>query len=225
MDPSVSNNYSLNNDATFTIDDSYTLFGFRIQSGVVGAQYTVGALGIDFFWQDVSGFYSQFIDYVTYPTIGVFKTAVASLTGLDTSSGFFVAGDSVYDSSASACFKLNPYSSISPDASVYPGLRDCTVGYYTISDQLLLDRSSYVLARDSTLGNRISALTSRQASIMANIDTEAILRDTDGNTGDLYAWSDLRFNRRQGCDAKLKQIEAQIASNKSASNTNQRILS
>ena len=104
---------------------------------------------------------------------------------------------------------------INPDATVYPGLRDATVAYQTISERLLDDRTSFSNDRTSFLEDRINYLDSRKSQIENDIFVEKILHD-GGVPGDLYTWANNRFNRRQGCYARLKQIEAQIASNESA---------
>jgi hypothetical protein len=54
--------------------------------------------------------------------------------------------------------------------------------------------------------------------------SEEILRTSTGDPGDLYTWANNRFNRRQGCYARLKQIEQQIASNQSALSINKSLM-
>ena len=64
-----------------------------------------------------------------------------------------------------------------------------------------------------------SFYNSEQECYLAIVNEEILLKD--GESSDLYNWANNRFHRRQGCYAKLKQIEQQIASNESALQINQ----
>ena len=64
----------------------------------------------------------------------------------------------------------------------------------------------------------------RENQIFQHVVDEELLRASDGATGNLYNWADNRFNRRNGCDARLAQIEKQIEANNSALEISKRII-
>jgi len=136
-------------------------------------------------------------------------------TALNNSAVVDATSNPLYDSKYCEAF-IPTTQFINPNAIIYPGLRDCTVAYQTISDKLLDERISFIDDRDSILLSRIPFLETRESQIYNSIASEGLLLGNDGDPGDIYAWANNRFNRRQGCYARLKQIEAQIASNKSA---------
>lgn len=90
------------------------------------------------------------------------------------------------------------------------------VNYQTISDRILDNRYTFTSDRSSVLDTRRSFMGGRTSQIMSSVSQEELFRSTNGEFGNLYVWANNRFNRRQGCEAKLKQIEAQIAANQSA---------
>jgi hypothetical protein len=179
-------------------------------------QYVTDSTALNLVWEEDTTTVSQSFPYNIYSTIGAIKTAINNTIGFD------ATGNPVYDSTASRAFKLTTVSiPVGGDATVYPGLRPCTAYYQTISDQQLNDRSNF----DS---NRIVDLTARDIfldstrlpTVKNSLMTEGLLMTDDGQPGDLYNWANNRFNRRQGCQARLNQIDQQIVSSQSALNVN-----
>ena len=117
---------------------------------------------------------------------------------------------------------------IDTTAAIYRGLRGSTVAYQTISDKLYIERIHFARDRSSALTGRAAYLELREPEIRNNFKAEEILRnntgDNMGDPSDLYIWANNRFNRRQGCYARLKQIEKQIESNQSALQINQNLI-
>ena len=148
--------------------------------------------------------------YTNAPTVGAMKTAINGITGFD------ATGNSIYNSLKPPFLLSSAFIPVPYDATIYPGLRPCAAFYETISDQQLMDRSNFDSTRITDLINRNSQLTARYSSVKSLLESEGILMASDGQPGDLYAWANNRFNRRQGCEARLSQINQQIASNKSA---------
>jgi hypothetical protein len=104
-------------------------------------------------------------------------------------------------------------------------LRACVAFYQTISDQQLDNRYDFDTTRIQDLTDRTDYLNlTRLSGIGSSIANEGLLYKTDGMPGDIYTWANARFNRRQGCNAKLNQINQQIASNQSALQVNQTLL-
>ena len=100
------------------------------------------------------------------------------------------------------------------------------VYYQTISDKRLNDRSGYDTSRIADLTSRDTYLVNtRFPEVKTMLETEGILTTGDGQPGDLYTWANNRFNRRQGCEARLNQINQQIASNQSALKINKSFIS
>jgi len=215
-DPSVGSEYSINDQITFTMS-SGLLFGIKPDSILVtSGNYTVDQTALNMWWVYNSTAYAQTFRYATYTTIGSMKTAISAALGWDAS------GPASYNALNSESFVIAS-GNLLPDATMYSALRSSNIAYNTINSEYIDNRTAYVLDRDSTVGGRYNYLAARENQIRQRILTEGVLRDTDGSTGDLYAWADARFNRRQGCNARLSQIEKQIESNLSAQKVNNRI--
>ena len=98
------------------------------------------------------------------------------------------------------------------------------VTYQTISDRILADRTDYCASRTVELNMRKSyLLNTREDEIFNNVKSENFL-NTDGDAGDLYIWANNRFNRRQGCDARLMQQEKLIEANQSGLGVNKTLI-
>lgn len=212
--PSVGNQYSTYNQATFTMVDT-PLFQLNTDTPVTNATYYTGYDNLTLLWQKGSTNYSS-VFYYDNSSIQDIKAAI-NLTGDITASG-----SSIYDSSRAQSFRqTSGYINLTPDATIYRGLRDCNVAFQTISDRLLKERFYYTGDRSDYLsGTRIPYLAQREQQIVIDMGSEEILRTSTGDPGDLYTWANNRFNRRQGCYARLKQIEQMIASNQSALSIN-----
>ena len=104
-------------------------------------------------------------------------------------------------------------------------LRDCIAHYYTMDSQNLNDRTSFVTERLENVNNRIIYLTDRMNQIKQHIIDEEYFMATDGtNTGNLYNWAANRFNRSNGSEARLKQIEKTIEMNQSSLSVSKQFL-
>lgn len=207
--------YSSNNKAQFHFNDTTSVFSMRYNPVSPTASYAVDRTAINIYLSSGPSFTYRYADYLT---VGLLKAGIDSISGMD------VTGPLWFDSSASASLRLAS-GAINPDATVFPALRDCYVAYQTISDRLLNNRLSFEVSRDLELGNRHSYLTNvRELGIKTGLVREALLRGSDGLPGDLYGWADNRFNRRQGCEARLNQATQMMGSNKSALTVNQRLL-
>jgi hypothetical protein len=182
---------------------------------VTNLRYVTDSTAVNLLWE-ISGDTSQLVfPYATNPLISDMRVA---LNGTPLVSA---VSNPLYDSKYCEAF-IPTMQLINPTGIIYPGLRNCIVAYQTISDKLLDERLAFIsspLGRDGTLSDRIDYLDqTRKSQIYNSIASEGFLLDSGdgGDPGDIYAWANNRFNRRQGCYAKLKQIEAQIASNESA---------
>jgi hypothetical protein len=153
--------------------------------------------------------------YNAYPTVGAMKTAINS-----TVLGISASGNAIYNSVASG---FQGSGLIAPDATLHPGLRSCYVDYWTIEDNILWDRLDYVTNRYNIISNRLAYLITRKNQIKSAILSEEYLRAIDGDTGNIYNWADNRFNRSNGCEARLKQIEKQIQMNQSGLKVSKRL--
>lgn len=180
-------------------------------------RFETDTTAINILWEENSQTITKTFAYTSYPLVSSIKAGIDSITGVDTT------GNPIYDSENSEAFRIDS-GTISPTAFIYRGLRDATVSYQAISDKLYDERIPFAQDRSSALLGRINYLSTREAEIRSNIQSEEILRDSDGNPSDLYIWANNRFNRRQGCYARLKQIEKQIESNQSALQVNQGLI-
>jgi hypothetical protein len=210
----VSYDYSLNNQITFNINTP-TVITLTDTTTVSNLRYMTDTTAINLLWEISGDTYQEVYRYNDYNSVGAIKAA------LNSSAVVSATGSAIYNSNISEAFVLTTQY-INPTAIVTPGLRKATVTYQTISDKLLDERLAFInppLGRDSTLSIRISFLETREPQLYNSISNEGLLLD-GGDPGDIYAWANNRFNRRQGCYAKLKQIEQQIASNKSALDIN-----
>ena len=200
--------YSVSGDLTATVVNSPNFLILKsLDSNTYG--YTVSRTGLVV---DHISF-----SYVSHSTIGSMKTAIngtipyidaTGLDGYDAQGSGFVTGSGTFGALA--------------DATLQRGLRACTVGYYTIDDVFVSDRSSWDVARLSVIGDRTSFIDIRELQIRNAILSEEYLRAPDGSTGNLYNWADNRFNRSAGCEARLKQIEKQMEMNQSSLDVNRR---
>lgn len=189
---------------------------------VSNLRYVTDATAANLLWEIGGDTYQEVYRYTVYPLISNIRTALNDSLVVDATS------NPLYDSKY--CEAFIPTSQfISPDATIYPGLRDCTVAYQTISDKYLDERIDFinpVTGRDKILSDRISFLETRESQIYNSIASEGLLLDSDdgGDPGDIYAWANNRFNRRQGSYAKLNQIEQLIQSNEYALNINKNFI-
>jgi hypothetical protein len=168
-------------------------------------------------WDSSGKYYS----YISYPTISAMKIGInADIPGLD------ATGPSSNDSSQSVFKQVSNFTAISPDATVYGAFRGPLDAYLaTMDSKLLLDRSFFVdQSRMPETSNRLTFLLNRYTQIIGSITSEEHFRSTDGSTGNLYNWADNRFNRSNGCEARLKQIEKQIEMNQASLNVSKRFL-
>ena len=212
------NGYSLNNTVTFDIDvtPAITLTATAV---VTNLRFVTDSLGVNIHWLVGAIPFQETYTYVSYPTVGTMKAA------LNTSAVVSAAGNPSYDSRGSGIFQYST-TLINPTADLLPGLRDSYVTYQTISDKLLNERLAFIGTRDNYLLYRGAYLdVTRESQIYNDIKSEGLLLNVgSGEPGNIYAWANNRFNRRQGCYARLKQIEQQIASNQSALQVNQSLL-
>lgn len=213
--PVIGNVYSYNNQITFSLS-SVPLFRVRATGPITSVTYSVDTTGLTLNWMFGVIPNSQLFDYNIYYTVGLMKFGI-NVTGI-----FDATGYNGYNLISSKSYVLAS-GSMPPDATVYSALRPCYARYQTISDNNLVDRSGFDSSRANTLINRSNYLASvRESQIASSITRDILLRDQT-DTGDLYAWADARFNRRQGCNARLDQLTKMAASNKSALTTNKRI--
>jgi hypothetical protein len=174
--------------------------------------YFIDSTGLNVYWVENLTTTRKVFSYDLYPTIGSVK---AGLNAMPTINAF---GPSSLDASSSTSFKQDSgIILVTPDSTIYPGLKPCYAVYQTISDRLLDTRMSFITDRSSQMVPRITYLDDvRFSQIENDIRNEQILRSDTGGFGDLWIWANNRFNRRQGCEAKLKQQEQLIASNQTA---------
>jgi hypothetical protein len=182
---------------------------FKIFFGMDNLRYSIDTTALNIRWEEGSDTVNHTYTYAAYPHVSNMKAAVNTITGLN------ATGPSAFDAGYSEAFKLAS-GDIVTSVNVYPALRSSYLEYETISDWLLTDRLPIATDRSGYLNTRTTYLTLRDKQIRGHLLAEETLKTADGAPGDLYAWANNRFNRRQGCYAKLKQIEAQIASNQSA---------
>jgi hypothetical protein len=174
--------------------------------GIYNHQYKIDDQGLEIDW-DSSG---KYYDYVTFPTMVSMKSAInGDVPGLD------ATGNSGFNSFGTG-FQTVSLTSIPPDATVFPGLRECSVDYQTIDDMNLSLRRSFAGSRLSEVSDRLTFLNQRKTQVLNHIIDEQYLRSTDGKTGNIYDWANNRFNRSVGCEARLKQVEKLIEMNQSS---------
>ncbi|MHA1168837.1 MAG: hypothetical protein ACTSRU_13495, partial [Candidatus Hodarchaeales archaeon] len=215
-DPSVGGSYSSNNQLTFHFNDQAALFVIYQDGTAIdpGFSYSIDRTSINIFHNSDTSTYS----YQDYSTVGGMKTVIASMNGLAT------VGNLIFDGLNSESFKLAS-GPITPDATVYPALRASFASYQTISDKMLADRTNFASDRSSSDSSRvIYLLNTREDQIKQNVQAEELLNTSDCSSGDLYAWADNRFNRGDGCEARLDQITKQIARNQSALRISKRLI-
>lgn len=200
------NRYTTDSTLTFTITDRTDFLILNRTDAASHSYFTDGVRLVI----DSTDFY-----YNSYPTVGAMKTAINSLA-----LGITASGNIAYNSLASG---FQGSGSITPDATLHPGLRSCYVDYWTIEDNFLWDRLDYITNRYTEVTNRLAYLVTRQNQIKSTILSEEYLRATDGSTGNIYNWADNRFNRSNGCEARLKQIEKQIQMNQSGLQVSKRL--
>jgi hypothetical protein len=212
------NRYSTSNEITYHINTSNSNWMILNVTDAATHTYSVDKTSIT-----VDGTY---FDFFTYYTLGSLKTAVDGAYGID------VTGNTAYDPYATGC--LISGNSFTEDATIFPGIRGVLglmlpfppsptkVLYYTIDDQFITDRSSFDASRKINVDNRISFLEDRENQIRQTVLDEEYFMTTDASSGNLYVWADNRFNRSNGCEAKLKQITKQIEMSNSSLDVNRR---
>jgi hypothetical protein len=194
-------------------DQTYSLFTLT-NDGTYNHVYSIDKTGISMFWDGSSNLYS----YSLYTTVGAMKTGInQDVPGINAN------GSGSYDSIPASFKPIGP-TLIPPDASVYPALRPCYVYASTMDSKLLLDRSNFVVEREVDMTTRFSFLNTRYTQIVNAFTNEEHFRSIDGSTGNLYNWADNRFNRSNGCEARLKQIEKQMEMNLASLDVSKRFL-
>jgi len=194
---------------------------FKVYFEMKDIRYAIDLTSVNLLWEEDTTTIQKIFSYDNYPLVSDMKTGIdATITGV------LVQGPVMYDSDFCEAFVLG---SGPLDATVYSGLRDTCANYQTISDRIIDLRLDFARDRRDYLVDRIEYIDeTRQDQIISNIFSEEILRentgDNKGDPSDLYIWANNRFNRRQGCYARLKQIEKQIESNQSALQINRGLM-
>lgn len=193
---------------------------FNVFFDMANLRYSTDVTALNIYWEEYTNTIQKQYLYAGYPLVSNMKAALNNITGI------LAAGSGVHDSSYCTTF-LRTAGAL--DATIYSSMHDCSAVYQTISDRILDVRNLFATDRSDYLTERIDYLDSiREYEIREQVDAEDILLtntgSNKGNIGDLYIWANNRFNRRQGCYAKLKQIEQQIASNKTALQINRILL-
>jgi hypothetical protein len=204
--------FGYNRDATFQIY-SQPLFALKTDT-TSSFTYYVDTTGL---WIDGTSF-----SYSSYGNVTTMKSSInGAFPGLD------ATGNSIYDTSNPKGMIITGVTTIPPntDATLYSGLRECFVNYWTIDDKNLRDRSSFDNTRIFQIEDRLNYLDIRENQIRNTFNSEEFFMslDTSGE-GNLYEWADNRFNRSVGCEARLKQIEKQIQVNQSGLQISKRFL-
>jgi hypothetical protein len=201
-----------------TIYSNQQIPAFKIFWEMSNRRYRVDGTSMSVLWNENAIPVTREFLYSTYTNIGSLKTAIGNVTG------FGADGSSMYDSYAPSLLLADGTT----PATVYftSALRNLYVDYQTISDKNLADRTGDISSRDSTLSARMGYLSgTRDLELPSEAPLEQFLRSSDGGYGNLYLWADNRFNRRQGSNARLNQIEKQIEANQSSLNVNKRLSS
>lgn len=195
---------------------------FNVYFETKNLRYITDTTSLNILWEEDITTIQKHFSYIDYPFVSNMKTGIdATVTGV------IATGPAIHDSSYCEAFRVG---SGPLDAAIYSGLRDCCANYQTISDRIIDLRLAFARDRSDYLIERITYLDqTRDSQVINNIYSEEILRentgDEKGDPSDLYIWANNRFNRRQGCYAKLKQIEKQIESNQSALQVNKGLVS
>lgn len=180
---------------------------FRLSFDMTSFNYSVDSTALNVHWTEDGDATQLVLPYTGYPTVADMKMGISTITGLDTT------GDPLHDAST----MTYAIGSGTIPADIKGGLRPLYVDYQTISDEILDLRSDFIPLRDDTLADRRDFLNNtREDQIKDAVKNEEYFLSLDGGFGNLYIWANNRFNRRQGCDARLAQKEAQIAANESA---------
>jgi hypothetical protein len=204
--------YSVNNQITFNVNTNPVLRIDRTNFTFTGSKFTTDTTSLTLSWYEGVTHFTAYFPYSTYPLVSDISTAVNLTPGFSAT---------LYSPPTDYASAFRPTTGqVNLTAYLYQGLRDCYVNYQTISERLITPRIAQTIERDSTLSGRISYLPTREGQIKLDIEDEQILRTSTGDPSDLYAWANNRFNRRQGCYARLNQIQQQILSNQSALNIN-----
>jgi hypothetical protein len=204
-------------DTSFPVDGSYSttsqmmflfdqplLFSIGATADKTSARYETDATSLSLKWVDGYGSHDIIYSYAIYPTVSSMKT------GINLNPGFDATGNIAYNAYPSL-YETGTFA-IDMTAEVFPGLKPCWVDYQTISDRYLSDRTSYDNLRLTQLVSRFYYLDNvREEEIIQAVSAEELLRASDGDWGNLYTWANNRFNRVQGCEAKLYQIKQMIA--------------
>jgi hypothetical protein len=162
--------------------------------------------------------------YFPYNTISP-PTVTGLVTAINNANIPNITATVVTDSTIAFIPIISEYLPTYSSSFIYPSLRDCTAYYSTMDSQNLNDRASFVTERLEDVNNRIISLTNRMAQIKQHIIDEEYFMATDGtNTGNLYNWAANRFNRSNGSEARLKQIEKTIEMNQSSLSVSKQFL-
>jgi len=194
--------------------------------GAYNFEYYVDTTGLGIRWNTTQQ-YEQYYPYSSFSTVLDYKTVIKNGDGLSLIPipGLDATGDIVNDSSSPIGFVLTPITAIPPDATVYSGMRDGYVYYWTVDDKNLIDKSSFDTSRIDILNNRLAFLDLREAQIRSDVTSEEYLRSNQGCLGNLYSWADNRFNRSAGSSAKVSQVNKQQDTNSSSKEVNLRFIS
>jgi hypothetical protein len=215
-DSGVFNAYSVNNTVSFTINNSVSILNISIVFPVFNATYFTSTTGLTIDWYNGANHYNEFLSFSAFPTIASMISYIQSFPGFNPTS--------TVPSENSASFKIAS-GPINTSADIYRALRPVTVIYQTIRDTNLIRRNADISGRPAQLNSRDTYLSGTvEPYIKSALNTEGLLRVATGAPGDLYMWADNRYNRRQGCEARLVQITQVINSNSSAQAVNQRLL-
>jgi hypothetical protein len=194
-------------------DQTYSLFTLT-NDNIYSHTYYVDKTGVGLAWSGDSKLYA----YSIYSTVGSMKNAInADIPGIN------ATGPASYDSVPSS-FKPIGTTAVPPDAPIYPALRPCYANYNTMDSKLLLNRNAFVSVRKPAVDARITFLNGRETQIKQHIIDEEHFRAANGSTGNLYNWADNRFNRSNGCEARLKQVEKVIEMNQASLSVSKRFL-
>jgi hypothetical protein len=213
----VDGSYSVNNQVVFTMNTSVPQFNIVYTPGdKTNVRYSTDSSALAIRWEDGTTTSVEEFPYTSYTTIGDMRTAINLVPDITTN------GTATVDASSPGFLAAS--GSITT-TNIYPSLRPAFVDYYTISEKTLSDRTDYVPPRAVSVAGRFAYLDgTREEQIRQHVIDEELLRSLDGEEGNLYIWANNRYNRRQGCEARLVQTEKLIEMNGTALSVNQTLL-
>ena len=216
-------NYSQNNKITFHLNDATPLMYLKQTSPTYSHSYFIDGAGVGVTADGTYRYYSY--SDASNCTVAGMKAHIKSdfLTrGLDTT------GNTIYDFKPSGFKPIGSFSAqitIPPDAAFSACLRGCHCAYTTVDNSNLNTREIFSSAtRKNILDHRNTFLTGRDSAIRGAILSEEYLRSTDSTLGNLYDWVDNRFNRSNGCEARLIQVTKQQEMNRSSLGVSSRFI-